>query len=575
MNNRRLYLWFFVAALFLASAHVYFSFRGRPTHALIARAVLLSDSPNDISAINIEKDSSATASFVKGRCWELVKPYAASVEPRQIMRLLDAFATAYIQSSFDTRELARLGRTQSDFGLESPRAQVLLESASGAKNVYAIGNPTPTGDGVYVAVGGEDMIYVVDRRLLDCVNSPIQDYRKKSLFVEDRLDPVMSFDIRRGPRAFSRFAYSKGAWRRLQEGETPDAPVSTSRVNQFLQALAEARADSFVWPVGASNEPPVAPASLLAGYGLDAESAITVTLRNAAGTANQLSFGASASSNQVYALIQNTTAIARVPAKLVELIADSDFNDSRLYPYERQEVQRLCLEADDVVYSLVKSAKGTWEMESPVLAPANGTYVNGLLANILALKAPLETAGEPVIAVSVGIGKEMEPARQIPSRLVLGDSSLQELRSQEMLDIAPSEISRLTFISNGGTTTRTFVYDKPRKTWLVGNPAGAETGEVDVAAFAAVLAELHPLKAERIVKLKVQPSDLRLYGLEKPRLVVAIDFSTPGAVRRNLQIGEATQGGAYATVGAADAVFVLSDRAVTAFSASLLKTNKR
>ena len=98
---------------------------------------------------------------------------------------------------------------------------------------------------------------------------------------------------------------------------------------------------------------------------------------------------------------------------------------------------------------------------------------------------------------------------------------------------------------------------------------------MDVAAFAAVLAELHPLKAERIVKLKVQPSDLRLYGLEKPRLVVAIDFSTPGAVRRNLQIGEATQGGAYATVGAADAVFVLSDRAVTAFSASLLKTNKR
>ncbi len=577
MNKRRTYLWLISAIILFAAAHVYLSWRGRPAHALITRSALLTTAPSEIAALTIEKqDFSKPLVFMKRTQWEMTSPFLAPVEAAQVDSFLDAFLNAFIQATFDEHELLRLGKSRIDFGLDKPRASVKLENAAGSETEYQFGALTPSKNGIYVAVEGEDAIYVVDSRVWQFVERPLADYRKKTLFAEDVVARVQSFDIREGQRAFSRYVRKEGTWSQAGANNPTEGRVSNSRIEQFLKALASAQIESFVWPVGTSNEPPIATSSLLAGYGLDAESAVTVTLKSANGVDSQISFGSTAASNLVYALVQNASSVVRVPADLLKLADTANFTDSRLFPYAAEAVTTLQLEDAGTVYSLAKVPSGDWGMTAPIVAPADKSTVEALLDNLLALKAPLSVnTNDAPLSAALGTLKGKSPTLILPRERVLANIALENLRSSEMLSVPATEISRLVLTKAGEAKPLAIVYNPDRREWLVEPPIAGKSPEIDVTAVAAVLAQLQSLKAERIIKLKVAPSDLRLYGLESPRLTLSIDSTKAGAVRRNILIGDAVEGGAYATIGAADAVFVLPARAVQAFSTSLVKPVER
>jgi hypothetical protein len=66
------------------------------------------------------------------------------------------------------------------------------------------------------------------------------------------------------------------------------------------------------------------------------------------------------------------------------------------------------------------------------------------------------------------------------------------------------------------------------------------------------------------------PDDLRRCGLDMPELTIAVDFDQAESARRNLLLGGvAPGGGRYATVGGADAVFILSRAVVQDLSAKI------
>jgi hypothetical protein len=70
--------------------------------------------------------------------------------------------------------------------------------------------------------------------------------------------------------------------------------------------------------------------------------------------------------------------------------------------------------------------------------------------------------------------------------------------------------------------------------------------------------------------LKVSASDLALYGLENPRLTVAVDQDIEKSLRRNIMLGNRTENGCFATVGSSDAVFVISDETAGKISGSIV-----
>ena len=93
---------------------------------------------------------------------------------------------------------------------------------------------------------------------------------------------------------------------------------------------------------------------------------------------------------------------------------------------------------------------------------------------------------------------------------------------------------------------------------------------VDEKSIGQVLEAMNPLVAERVEKLKVSEADLASYGLDRPFMALAVDQDRDDVVRRNLMIGAPTDGGRFATVGASDAVFVLSSETVSKLTLPLL-----
>ena len=110
-----------------------------------------------------------------------------------------------------------------------------------------------------------------------------------------------------------------------------------------------------------------------------------------------------------------------------------------------------------------------------------------------------------------------------------------------------------------------------RGAWdLVRAEGATDARRVNDEAVKALLSALARVEATGVETLAATADDLRRCGLDKPAFVLAVDVDASDAVRQNVLIGgSAPGGGRYATVGGADAVFVISRRTATDFTTPL------
>jgi hypothetical protein len=280
-----------------------------------------------------------------------------------------------------------------------------------------------------------------------------------------------------------------------------------------------------------------------------------------------ISFGKSASPDEVYALVQRGGAIVTVAAKLKELAMRGalEYTDSRLFPVEASSIAALTVVDGETSYSFSRGQSGEWRIETPVSAPADSERVNRLLNRILTLSSSDITAS----GLAVSLSTNSAPVT-VSRDAVLGNLRFDDLRSKEILRIDPVTVKRIVMSSQDKNVKPTAVeYSRERRSWNVGQES-SQQGKVDENGVASVLSALNPLRAERIERLKVSASDLALYGLENPRLTVAVDQDIEKSLRRNIMLGNRTENGCFATVGSSDAVFVISDETAGKISGSIV-----
>ena len=510
------------------------------------------------SSIRIARRGCPEIIMEKSQAWRLVEPYAGSVDDPTVMKLLDALSFTPVDDAISETELLRLGRSGRDFALDEPVVRISV-SGEGWKRTVSFGIPTPSADGVYAAVEGSESVLVVPSSVLAAVDLPPEKFRRRSLF-QSGSESVASFDIKRAGGTLLSFARSGDSWTVDRVAAAPQ------KVAKFLADLTSAEAVDFVWPVGASNEADRVSASLLAGYGLDPDSAVTVTLKGLDGAVRQISFGKAAGDGLAYALAQNGGAVVTVPAALSDAASQDAvmFTDSRLFPEESRSVAFFSLSDGDVVYALSRDEAGGWRLESPVSAAADASVAEATLAKILALS--------PADADPDGIGVAIStnsPAVRVARGSVLA-GGFETLRSLEMLVIDPKDVKRIVRTprpSDGKPSS--VVFSRERQAWNV-ETAGADGAILRPGGVETVLAAVNPLKAVRVAKLKVQSHDLAAYGLDEPYMTIAIDQDREGAVRRNIMIGNEAADGRFATVGSADAVFVISRKTAEALASPLV-----
>jgi len=554
VRNRRSILLLLLGIALLAAANLALRIYGGDAARIVRRSSLL-EAASDVTRISIERGSRRLV-LAKTARWRLEAPFSASADETVVLKLLDALAFTRIQDSVSDSDLLRLGRTRADLSLEEPRLTLTLGKDTEA-TVISFGARTPSGDGVYAAIGGVDSVFVLPVAILSSVDLPVDALRRRSLFVVGA-ESVVSFDVKRGVSARLSFAREGEHWK------MDDRPASSVRVRGLLDGVLSAAAVDFVWPVGATNETEIASSSLLAAYGLDPDSAVTVTFRCLDGHDCRVSFGKTSDAGLVYALAQNGGAIVTVPAAVRELVSLERFSytDARLFPFEAAAVQSLCLTEGAVEFVLARGEEGTWRLESPVAAPADAGTAGKVLSNVLSLS----TGDLRETGVSVSVMTNSAPV-VVRREAVLGDLRFEDLRSKSILRVETEAVRRLV-VTRAAEKPTAIVYGRERGAWNVESSEAA--GGVVVKSVQAVLSALKPLQASRIVKLKVSAAELDGYGLGHPYLTVAVDLDQAEAVRRNILIGGVTEGGRFATVGSSDAVFVIPDETVAVFETPLV-----
>ena len=310
MKNRRAVAWLLFATAVTIAIHVFLSWKVGVTASLVQRTTLLDSHFQHPNRIVVGQRGKPEADLQKDAgAWRLVRPYRALADERAVMRLLDVLSVSAIDDTLGDQELLRLGRTREDFVLSDPDVRITVEAGGSSREMY-LGGFTPSGDGVYAAVSGEGAVYVVSSNVFAAANLPPEGFRRRAVF-PDLGASVQSFDLKRGSGSFMRFTREGETWLMRQPSK---AAANAAKVSAFLSAAASAEAADFVWPVGVEGESLSASVSLLAGYGLDPESAVTLTIRCADGADRQASFGKEAKNGLVYALVHGSGAIVTVNA---------------------------------------------------------------------------------------------------------------------------------------------------------------------------------------------------------------------------------------------------------------------
>ena len=562
MRNRRVILVLLLLIGLLAALEVFLD-RGSPRVRALARSVLCERAADSTSLVLARRGEPQTV-LARDGVWRLRQPFAAVAEEPVVLKLLDSLARAPVEESISEAELLRLGRTRADFALEEPPLRVTLSNDAACVSL-SFGLLTPSGDGVYAAVDGERSVLIVPSSVLAAVDLPVDRLRRRRLFGYGE-DAVVSFDIKQGPGVILSFARDGAGWRLGAE------TAASAVVTRFLKELTSLTAQTFVWPTGATNESAQASASLLAGYGLDPETAVTVTLKRSGGRNASLSFGNRAGEKSVYALVHSGGSVVTVPsaAKDAALQDLARFSDTRLFRVEAEKVPAFSLSDGDVSLSVSRVGTSSWRLDAPISAPADPEAVEALLSRLLALSsADLDPAG-----LKVSLGGASGPLAVSRAAVFPDGGGFERLRAKEIVDFRGETVKRLVSADGtAGVRGVSVVFARDRRVWNVERaPEGAVAS---TAGIARVLDALMPLTALRVERLRAAAADWARYGLERPVLRLAVDLDRENAVRRNVLVGaETPEGGRYATVGAADAVFVISDEAFKALSSPLTNTNK-
>ena len=544
----------------VAAALDYFVYFGKGPSSTSKRTTLV-DFQSEAVSVRIERVGSPAVVLDRGLGgWRLTDPFTSGADEQAVMKLVDVLTQTPVVEVISDSELLKLGRTRADFSLEEPVLTVTLTGMDKSVCRFMFGSATPTQDGVYASVEGVDAVFILGKPAFSFVDVRPDDLRQRSLLPLGGAW-VTSFEIKREGIPLLEFLRTGAGWNVGSE------KASSQKITEFIDDLTTASAVSFIWPVGSSNETDHATSSLLAGYGLDPDSAVTVTLNDINGKSRRLSFGKEADDGNVYALVQNGNAIVTVPSKLRDFARQDPvmFTDSRLFPVEARSVNGFSVSSDGSLYSLVRDKDGKWGLESPVVAPADQEASDALLSLILSL-SPADVVKENGVAVSVltNMSKVL-----VPRERILGKRTFEDLRSREMLKIDAPLVKRIVSTVGGKTPkTASVVYDRERRQWNLDTEADGVA--VNVKGVESVLSVINPLAAVRIEKLAVVAADLDDYGLDTPFLTVAIDQDSDETIRRNILIGKKTRGGRFATIGSSDAIFVISDATVSRLSASIV-----
>lgn len=570
MSNNRFIAFFLLGIALTSAALAVLSWRTRAVASEATRNTLCTFAPEAVEAIDISRNGTNVVKLAKNDAgaWGIVSPYAAPADAASVARLVDALTLLRLGDMRTESELANLGEDFADFGLSGVmRASVGLTARSGESRVF-FGALSASGKDVYARVDGLLNVFTVGVEALEAIPADADGFRVRTLISSVR-EQISGLDLHKPEAPFIRLVRNASGWRLSSPVE---APADEAVVSSLVDGLVGARIVGFVIPsaahVSSAGGQTVLTQSALAPYGLAAEAGLSVSVKADSGMSEQIVFGSSAGTNLVYALVQNGTAVVTMPSSVADLFRtrEAALRDSRVFPFGADErVRSVSITAGRLVYVLARGANGVWRLEAPVAAPADPAAAAALMDVVLRIRRndvlqDPPAGDEEAVRVSVATSSGVHPDVSVAKSVFRECGPFADLRSKTLLELDSQSVRRLSLRPAEGPGA-SVVLNPDRNLWNLAEGSAPATVRVD--AIKTLLAALTRVEAKSVETMAATPEDLRRCGLGEPALVIAVDFEGQDAVRRNLMLGAvAPGGGRYATVGGADAIFVL-DRSTT------------
>lgn len=576
MSNRRFIVLFLLGIALLSGVLVSLAYRARTVASAATQNTLCLLRSEDIRAVELVYGGTNTVALerVEDGDWQLTAPYGAPVDSAAVARLLDVATSLPVGDMRTASELAELHEDFADFGLDA-NSRITLVLHAGAEDVRIhFGARTASGHEVYARTEGLRNVFTIPASAVDAIPFGADGFRRRTLLTCVP-EEVVGIDLRAPESPYVKLVRFAVGWRL----STPvEAAADTSAVDALVSGLARAQIVDFVLPSArhpdSVAEGDVIKPSALVPYGLAVEAGHAVTIRSQSGASEQIVFGDPAGTNRVYALVNGGTAVVVLESAVADLCRSggASFRDTRLFPVGKgDQVCSVSLAQGALVYVLT-NVNGVWRLTSPVDAVADPDVATKVVDGILRLRRSDVPDLEPEqggVRVSVTTTAGELPGVTVPRSVFADCGSFVNLRTKTLLEIDPVAVRRIS-IRNGAQQPTVVVHDPDRATWIVDATVGYGPATVSQDSVKALLTALTRIEAVGVETMAATPEDFRRCGLEDPAFTLAVDFNEADQVRRNVLLGGvAPGGGRYATVGGADAVFILSRATVTGLMAPI------
>lgn len=567
----------------------------------IARRVLRID-PARITSVRVIRPTLQFVAEKRGDQWRLTSPVAARADNGVIARLIDTIELLDRSDVIRGRDQRRQGLTLADFGLDDPRARIVLGSAE-KEWTLLIGRDTPVGGNLFLKEAGDSSVFVAPTNLLADLPATIDALRDRRLFLGLPAE-VNRLDLRRPEGLLNLVRVDVGNWRMQQPWS---GRAASAAVQEILDQLFTARIVDFV-----AESFDAAPL-----YGLDEPTAqATVTGERGMGEqALLLGKPVDRNTNLVYATMQGEGNVFTVNRSLLDALqvkADA-LRDRRLLTMPIFDITTVRIEEDERTILLARNAEtGQWEMLEPARQGVDEPAIQSALSEWAGARIESFLDGAGTNAPPPGVEK---PARRITfarralavstnaapvavhpddeaTLLVFSPTSEWTLvkwshetaaalidpgvldtlpadplyyRSREVLNLDTAAVQSLTLTIDG----------REESVLRAGENSFTAAGStaVDAEALARTLETLASLRARAYVADGVE--NLTAYGLAEPRaqLVIGLQGGAAAAPTRTLWIGADTpEGGCYAMIRGGDVVFTLDASTRDKLLASLYKS---
>jgi hypothetical protein len=326
--------------------------------------------PATVRRVTVLSGGNEVTAELDGTTWSLIRPVAARADAGQIQALIDELAALERAAFITARERRDQKLTDEVYGLDFPRARVLLEAAGGPVAVR-IGGDVPVGGMLFLQREGQEDVVVVPTNLLAALPRAASDWRDRRL-LSAPAGPLARLEVRRSD-GFLQLARAPGGEWRLQKpvsGRADGAAVEAWLQSLFAVAVEDFVADSVAGAALYGLDEPQAQA-VLTGSGTDGEQVLLIG-REVAGDAGRV-YASLRGTESVYAVSTSVLEVLRIPLER--------FRDRRVLPWPPAALRYLELVQGERRVALSSTNGADWELVGPPRTPAEGPLVWSLLSS--------------------------------------------------------------------------------------------------------------------------------------------------------------------------------------------------